>query len=531
MDGTNLKHKSATAQLTNFCIDPFITSVATSSISADSYAPGNLTSTDPQTKSRGFRVEHFMRPPIHVDFEFNVPINVACVIVSPNLEAGSEMRVEVSGSFQATTPDHHYKLCQGAVINSQRSILVLRNRAYQDRMLHTQTLGEAVKDVLGSYMSLSLVGAELMEQPLKHANILVKLRTLRLTVNRMSGPKPVALKAVEVWGGLSKVSNNKQREMYLTALSVLPTLQYQLGVFKDTPVTGPKELLKGKQHSHFVCNNVHKEECCSCSPGQHNTLKVHEREGSMFQSQHTCDLETNEQSIMNSCGGSIEQSTSATPALSWKEKDTQTHTGMKGKFYSSIPTKMSPRNQLGTKSRDGRHFAGCSNEVIPQTVKPEVSFLGNEKFITATGLPPQLSKGPRVVHGPPCDTNLRLQSCIYSKPSTNTPTISASYSHDQTEYCDSSQAERQLSCTSMTSSKSTCTNEVIILEENKIAQSSKDSNTMVPAQFLDEITCEVMQLPMLLPSGHYVDRSTVDRLANNDAMYGRSPLDPFTGIG
>lgn len=51
----------------------------------------------------------------------------------------------------------------------------------------------------------------------------------------------------------------------------------------------------------------------------------------------------------------------------------------------------------------------------------------------------------------------------------------------------------------------------------------------VPEQFLDELTYETMVLPMLLPSGHFVDQSTVDRLASNDALYGRSPTDPFTG--
>jgi hypothetical protein len=51
----------------------------------------------------------------------------------------------------------------------------------------------------------------------------------------------------------------------------------------------------------------------------------------------------------------------------------------------------------------------------------------------------------------------------------------------------------------------------------------------VPGEFLDKITYEVMQIPMLLPSGHCVDRSTVERLGNHDALYGRPPTDPFTG--
>ena len=47
--------------------------------------------------------------------------------------------------------------------------------------------------------------------------------------------------------------------------------------------------------------------------------------------------------------------------------------------------------------------------------------------------------------------------------------------------------------------------------------------------FLDALTFEMMTLPMLLPSGHYVDSSTLDKLAHTDALYGRPPTDPFTG--
>ena len=53
--------------------------------------------------------------------------------------------------------------------------------------------------------------------------------------------------------------------------------------------------------------------------------------------------------------------------------------------------------------------------------------------------------------------------------------------------------------------------------------------TLTPSRLLDEITCDVMQVPMLLPSGHYVDHSTVDKLEQMDLLYGRRPCDPFTG--
>lgn len=51
-----------------------------------------------------------------------------------------------------------------------------------------------------------------------------------------------------------------------------------------------------------------------------------------------------------------------------------------------------------------------------------------------------------------------------------------------------------------------------------------------PEDLLDALTCELLEVPMLLPSGYLVDRSTVARCANLDASLGRTERDPFTGV-
>ena len=56
-----------------------------------------------------------------------------------------------------------------------------------------------------------------------------------------------------------------------------------------------------------------------------------------------------------------------------------------------------------------------------------------------------------------------------------------------------------------------------------------DAGKTEPAQLLDEITFEVMEMPMVLPSGRCVDQSTLDKLAQADTACGRPPTDPFTG--
>ncbi|XP_014663380.1 PREDICTED: RING finger protein 37-like [Priapulus caudatus] len=52
----------------------------------------------------------------------------------------------------------------------------------------------------------------------------------------------------------------------------------------------------------------------------------------------------------------------------------------------------------------------------------------------------------------------------------------------------------------------------------------------IPPDFLDAITFEVMSLPVLLPSGHTVDRRTLERHAAEEERWGRPPSDPFTGV-
>lgn len=52
----------------------------------------------------------------------------------------------------------------------------------------------------------------------------------------------------------------------------------------------------------------------------------------------------------------------------------------------------------------------------------------------------------------------------------------------------------------------------------------------VPEDFLDPITCEIMSMPMLLPSGQSVDQSTLVNYNNAESKWGRTPNNLFTSI-
>lgn len=62
-------------------------------------------------------------------------------------------------------------------------------------------------------------------------------------------------------------------------------------------------------------------------------------------------------------------------------------------------------------------------------------------------------------------------------------------------------------------------------------RSSSPSNGLIPEEFLDEITNELMTLPLILPSGKIIDYQTLEKFKEEEAKWGRQPSDPFTGIG
>ncbi|KAG0724858.1 RING finger protein 37 [Chionoecetes opilio] len=72
-------------------------------------------------------------------------------------------------------------------------------------------------------------------------------------------------------------------------------------------------------------------------------------------------------------------------------------------------------------------------------------------------------------------------------------------------------------------------------EENKTEKSHNEELINrelleVPEDFLDPLTCDVMTVPLLLPSGNSIDAHTLDRYIAGEATWGRPASDPFTGV-
>ncbi|XP_055615527.1 RING finger protein 37 [Toxorhynchites rutilus septentrionalis] len=52
----------------------------------------------------------------------------------------------------------------------------------------------------------------------------------------------------------------------------------------------------------------------------------------------------------------------------------------------------------------------------------------------------------------------------------------------------------------------------------------------IPEDFLDELTCSIMTIPFILPSGKIVDQMTIHKHNEQEEKWGRQPSDPFTGL-
>ncbi|KAL3269012.1 hypothetical protein HHI36_008097 [Cryptolaemus montrouzieri] len=64
------------------------------------------------------------------------------------------------------------------------------------------------------------------------------------------------------------------------------------------------------------------------------------------------------------------------------------------------------------------------------------------------------------------------------------------------------------------------------------SNSDKNSEKLlgIPEDFKDELTFEIMTLPVTLPSGKTIDQSTLEKHIESEKTFGRKPGDPFTGL-
>ena len=323
--------------LTNFCSEWFVGDVKCSCVTADQHSPSNLAAVCPQARSRGLRVEHYIRPPVTVTLELSFPITVWCVLLSLDLPQEAEGRVELVGSVGGSGGE--CRLCAGPLEGTSAAVLAARCK----RVHGTPAVGSKLSEWLvhRSYAGKDLQRQECVESALRDVHAARHLRQLQVKITRWTGPKPVSIKWLEVWGVLSTICSKEDKDRFLE------------------------------------------------------------------------------------------------------------------KFHASMVSQMSPSLPPRIFQDKEGLIEGTSSAHATQELK-----IVTPSVVEASGVSP--------------------------------------------------------SSIAMTEITSSCPR-------------SPQLHANIPEQLLDALTFEMMVLPMLLPSGHYVDRSTLYKLAHADALYGRPPTDPFTG--
>lgn len=65
-------------------------------------------------------------------------------------------------------------------------------------------------------------------------------------------------------------------------------------------------------------------------------------------------------------------------------------------------------------------------------------------------------------------------------------------------------------------------------ESIHVATAALEDDFEIPEEFLDGLTCDIMAMPVRLPSGNVIDERTLERFAKQESCWGRPPSDPFT---
>lgn len=211
----------------NLCLPQFRPRIYCNKISADGYEVENLISEDPTKRSRGFRTEYFIKPPVHVTVSF--PFSVELCRISMDLTAGaiqSFTGVEVHTSAVAgraawnpsecrtpdlaepTIPDKEAFTLVGKVVLKNQNQVTFSHRGFKARPPFG--LGET------TFPSPTVVTQELWSKgPLSLSHV----SHLKICVTHVTGSGIPGIRRLEVWGQPARTCSQEVTNSVLLAAS------------------------------------------------------------------------------------------------------------------------------------------------------------------------------------------------------------------------------------------------------------------------------------------------------------------------
>lgn len=203
-------------ELVNLCTQPFIARAESSCVEADEHSINNLYSLDPAATKKGFRVERFIRPPMHLTFSFKVPVKVVWVVVSPELSEGERCKIQVAvGPATGISTSLALKHCGQFVLDSCQGPLVLQHRCYPGSEVPGMVLGSQLLPTLNQPQH------QLSRHSLRSFPCLSHSTSIVVSLLHWTGHRAASLASVEVWGSVSPSATINQLSLYETCKQAL----------------------------------------------------------------------------------------------------------------------------------------------------------------------------------------------------------------------------------------------------------------------------------------------------------------------
>lgn len=201
----------------NLCLPQFKPRIHCNKISADGYEVENLISEDLTKRSRGFRTEYFIKPPVHVTVSF--PFNVEICRIHIDLPAGGGQSViglelytstlpgkapwntpgcQPRGPAEPSVPDKEAFALVGKVVLKNQTQAVFGHRGFKAR--------PPFSPVGVTLPSPAVVAQELWS---KGALSLCHVAHLRICITHVTGGGVPGIRRLEVWGQPAKTCSQE----------------------------------------------------------------------------------------------------------------------------------------------------------------------------------------------------------------------------------------------------------------------------------------------------------------------------------
>lgn len=181
-------------EVINVCRESFVSSAEISCVTMEHRGIDNLYSSDAVVRSRGLKVERFIRPPFTMTFQFKPLVHLTHIVLHTDCDhEGDVCRLQVSVTRANQSTQQYLKSCGMFVVSPASRVSVLHNK------LWVRPDFELPNTVLGSHLHTRLLGEQPHSQTLHSTHPLRAVKHIVMTILHMSGAKPFGLKALEVW--------------------------------------------------------------------------------------------------------------------------------------------------------------------------------------------------------------------------------------------------------------------------------------------------------------------------------------------